>query len=694
MAIMGHHMQKTTRQTIIGSLTLVVSLFVVYVQMRHAGIIWDDHSYLTGNTLIQSLTGLWTLWTVPGAHPQYYPLVFTSYFLEYQLWGLNLGGYHFVNILLHGISCLLLWRILTRLGLRCGWLAAMVFALHPVMVESVAWITERKNVLSLAFYLCGILAGIRLLNLADVSKPLKNKSQTTLWWCVLLLCYVLALLSKTVTVSLPAALLVMVWWRHGSISKRAIGLMLPLLAIGLALGLHTAHLEKVTVGAVGQDWDTSLLHRTLLAGQIVWFYILKLVYAHPLIFIYERWQVDVHDPMHWLPVVLLVVLLMGLLICVKKIGRGPLAGMLLFVGTLFPALGFFNVYPMRYSYVADHFQYHASIAMIVLIVCGLAGLLRTSTVKRIVLPLCVLGLVAMGYQTYQRTAVYQNHRILWLDTLDQNPKATIAIYNLGSLAMTDNRPADGLAILNMAVIAFPDQPLSYINRAAAYSALDMRDRQLADLRKAISCFKGYEIERAMPHRELGQQALREGDWQQAAGEFEQFIRCAPQSPVGYALLADALMKLEDYQRAKTMYVESLRRTREVNIASSTWYNLALAYQQTEQYEPAMNSYLACLNNDPKRDDAMSNLATLFAKTGDFASAINWQEKALAIHTTDAYQQNLVRMRVGYAMHFAKLGYPAQAIEHLELARKLAMQMSDPASIARIDQLIQALERKQ
>ena len=162
-------MHKTQRQFITGLLILFAGLFVVYGPMLNAGIIWDDDSYLTGNTLIRSFDGLVKLWTVPGSHPQYYPMVFTSYFLEYKLWGMNFAGYHISNILLHGLSCLLLWRLLSKLGLKAPWLCAMVLALHPVMVESVAWITERKNVLSLVFYLGSMLAGVRLLDLQSIS---------------------------------------------------------------------------------------------------------------------------------------------------------------------------------------------------------------------------------------------------------------------------------------------------------------------------------------------------------------------------------------------------------------------------------------------------------------------------------------------------------------------------------------------
>lgn len=681
-------MQRTTRQTIAGSLILIASLFVVYASMLHAGYIWDDDSYLIGNTLIQSLSGLWTLWTVPGAHPQYYPMVFTSYFLEYQLWGLNLAGYHMVNVLLHGLSCLLLWRLLDKLGLRGGWFVAMVFALHPVMVESVAWITERKNVLSLVFYLCGMLAGVRLLDLGYVTKPLKNKAQTLLWWGLLLLCYMLAMLSKTVTVSLPAALLVLVWWKHGAMSRRAVGLMLPLLVIGLALGLHTAHLEKATVGAVGQDWDTTRLQRTLLAGQIVWFYIGKLVHPDPLIFIYHRWEIDTSDLMQWLPVVSLSLIIITLLCIQRKTGRGLLAGLFLFLGTLFPALGFFNVYPMRFSYVADHFQYHASIAMIVLIVCTIASQLHHATLKRLATCAAVLMLLAMGWMTHRQCNTYQNPRILWLDTLDQNPHASIAIYNLGAMAMQDNRPADALAIFNMAVIAYPDHPLPYINRAAAYDVLHQEERKLADISKAITCFRGYEPERGMPHMVLGNVAMKQKDWTQAAGAFEQYVRCLPNSAQGYALLGQCYLEMGQVQRAIEVLSKAIALGDD---QPQTWYNLAFACQQSQQIAQAISCYEHVLMLDEKHAEAMSNLAPLLLhETGDFDEAIKLQTMALALKPSQAFRQNLVKTRMGLIMQLIKQNHMADALEQLKLVQQEAKPLEDSALNQRIEKMIEVL----
>jgi protein O-mannosyl-transferase len=130
------------------ALLLVVAVLIAYLPALQGGYIWDDNRYVTENPILPQPDGLAAIWTDPGATIQYYPMVFTTFWLEYRLWGLNPLGYHATNILLHALSALLLWAILRRLAVPGAWLAAALFALHPVHVESVAWVTERKNVLS------------------------------------------------------------------------------------------------------------------------------------------------------------------------------------------------------------------------------------------------------------------------------------------------------------------------------------------------------------------------------------------------------------------------------------------------------------------------------------------------------------------------------------------------------------------
>jgi tetratricopeptide (TPR) repeat protein len=236
------------------------------------------------------------------------------------------------------------------------------------------------------------------------------------------LCFLAAVLSKTVTGSLPAALLLVLWWKEGYIPRRAVVCTLPLFAVAVVMGAVTGHMERWSVGAVGPEWDISLANRILIAGKAVWFYAGKIVAPNNLSFIYERWILTAVDLIYPLGAALLVA---GLWMARKRMGRGPLAASLFFVGTLFPALGFVNIYPMRFAFVADHFQYLASIGLIVL----LAELLRRAW------PMGFLVTVVLAILSWHRSIVFQDEQRLWEDTLAKNPGAWVAHVNLGSIAI-------------------------------------------------------------------------------------------------------------------------------------------------------------------------------------------------------------------------------------------------------------------
>ena len=243
------------------------------------GFIWDDDDYVQDNLTLRSLAGLGQIWFQPGATRQYYPLVHTTYWLEYRLWDLNPTGYHVVNVILHALSAVLVWRLLIRLKVPGAWAAAALFALHPVHVESVAWITERKNTLSGAFYLSAAWAYLRY----------EEARSPRLYWAALLL-FAAALLSKTVTCTLPAALLLVLWWKGQRPMRRTAVTLVPFFALGVAMSGVTVWMEKHSVGAWGPEWDLSLVERGLIAGRALWFYAAKLLVPLNLTFIYPRWK--------------------------------------------------------------------------------------------------------------------------------------------------------------------------------------------------------------------------------------------------------------------------------------------------------------------------------------------------------------------------------------------------------------------
>lgn len=404
-------------------LLLVALLLVAYARIVSCGFIWDDDDYITNNPVLPALGGLYDIWFVPTSLPQYYPLVHTTFWLEFRAWELHPLGYHLVNVALHGASALVLLRLGRRLAVPGILLAALWFAVHPVHAESVAWVTERKNVLSL---LCYLLAADRWLRWHDGDGPAAhNYAFGSLW-------FVGALLSKTVTASLPAALLVVIWWRDGALTKRAFLAALPWLVVGAGLGYFTVHLEATHVGASGEPWQIAGLERVLVAGRACWFYVWSLVWPFSTCFNYERWDVDAGALWQWaFPVgaALAVLVAWGLR---HRIGRGLAAVLMIFGGTLFPAIGFFDVYPFRYSFVADHFQYHASVAVIV----GLAAFAAQRTAAlasgaRIGLAAALLAVLAVS--TALEIPQYRDFETLWRVTVEKNPRSALAHTNLGAI---------------------------------------------------------------------------------------------------------------------------------------------------------------------------------------------------------------------------------------------------------------------
>jgi tetratricopeptide (TPR) repeat protein len=411
-------------------LLLVLATLAAYWPVFSAGFIWDDDDYVTENQNLRDSAGLGQIWFNPAATPQYYPLVHTTFWLEYHLWGLQPVGFHVVNVLLHLLGAMLVWRVLAGLNVPGAWLAAAIFSLHPVQVESVAWVTERKNVLSAVLYFSAVLCYLRFAGLIGVAGESVRRAS---YYAALGL-FVAALLSKTVACSLPAAMLLVLWWKKDRLRWGDVAPLVPFFVLGAGLGLLTAWLEKHHVGAQGANWSLTPVERCLIAGRALCFYVAKLAWPHPLTFIYPRWTINSGLWWQWLFLVAVFSVVCGLWLARHKTGRGVLVAVLFFGGTLLPALGFINLYPMLYSFVADHFQYLASIGMIALAASlAVQFMQRWSVDPRLQAILAASLLVLLGGLTWRQCWVYQNLETLWADTLDKNPRCWMAHNNLGRL---------------------------------------------------------------------------------------------------------------------------------------------------------------------------------------------------------------------------------------------------------------------
>ena len=459
-------LEKQMRWATWGLLILTV---LVYSRTITCGYIWDDDYYVTHNSVLTSgLDGLSDAWFKPGSTPQYYPLVFTTFWVEHQLWGLWAGGYHFVNVLLHGLSAMVLVSVLRRIGLNFwpAWLTAALFAIHPVHVESVAWITERKNVLS---GLCYLSAAWCYLNF--------DSRREGRFWVGAFLLFFCALLSKTVACTLPAALLLYIWYKRGKITVKDIVPTLPFWIIGIAMGLFTVYMEKTHVGASGSEWQLNAIERFLLSGRVLAFYACKLVWPNPLIFTYPKWQIDASVWWQW-AITFAVLMILGIQVAraIQTHRRGRTFALLFFAGTLFPALGFFDVFPFTYSYVADHFQYLASLGILTLIAIALSRKPR----------LALLVVVIFSVVTVQQIGAYKDAKTLWIDTIAKNPDAWMAHTNLGVIHIQEGDEASAIASFERALQIKPDYAEALANMGAIAILHQRYEEAHAWLSKALA----------------------------------------------------------------------------------------------------------------------------------------------------------------------------------------------------------------
>src|SRR5213596_1778638 len=411
------------RACVFGALLAAVTIFA-YRPAWNGGFLWDDDDYIIKNDLLTASDGLRRIWFSLDSPSQYFPLVYTTFRIERALWGLSPSGYHWVNLLLHVANALLVWRVLARLNVPGAWLAGAIFALHPVQVESVAWITERKNVLMGFFFLLTLFAWIAFTD-ESTRRPWR-------FYVLAMILYALALSAKTTACTLPAALLLILWLQKKPIGKRRLIQILPFLILGFSMGLVAVWWERYHQGTHGPLFALSSLERTLVASHAVWFYLGKLLCPSNLIFIYPKWTIAATRALDYTWLLAGVALCFAIYLARRYLGRGVEVAAVFFVATLSPVLGFIMLYTFRYTFVADHYQYLACIAPIALFSAGTANLAGVFTRARpFILSAAACLTAALWALTWRQSAMYGDIEALWRTTLRKNPDCWMAHNNLG-----------------------------------------------------------------------------------------------------------------------------------------------------------------------------------------------------------------------------------------------------------------------
>jgi tetratricopeptide (TPR) repeat protein len=543
---------------------------------------------------LRSLDGLGRIWFQPRATAQYYPLLYTSYWLQQRLWGDSATGYHLVNLLLHIGCVVLVLKILRFLRVPGAELAAMIFALHPVNVETVAWIAERKNALSGIFALAATLSYLKF----D-----ENRSRQT--YALAIGLFLLGLLSKTAIVTLPLAWLVIFWWKRGAISwRRDVVPSIPFFFLAAVAGLVTRWFENTGIGYKATILDLSLLDRCLIAGRAFWFQLGNLLCPSNLMFVYPHWEINAGVWWQYLfPITVLALLV--ILWTVRRWSRAPLAGVLVYIFLLLPSLGFLNIYFFIYSFVADHWQYLACLGIITPCASGivvLAGRLKRWQALLEPATLLVLGAV-LFVLTWQQSRMYTDIETLYRTTIARNPACWMAQVNLGNILYKANRIPEAMDLFKQALRIKP--AVGYYSVGNALVLKGRTSEAIDQYKQALQIDPDY----AEAHHNLGSALLLIGRSPEAIEHYEQALRIDPAFAEAHNNLGNALVQTGRAPEAIDHYKEALRMTPN---SADAHINLAAALAQMGQVSEAIGQIKAALRINPNDIDARNNLTKLEA----------------------------------------------------------------------------------
>jgi len=728
------------RRNWLWALVLIALVFIAYSQVFRAGFIWDDESHLTQNPCVVGPLGLKEIWTSTQA--VYYPLVLTTFWVLHKFVGLNPLPYHLLNVLLHAASAVLIWRVLQLLQVRGAWLGAALWALHPVMVQSVGWVTELKNTQSCLFYLLSIFFFLkwneaRITRISQIEEkeemfPNHPRNPCYPWFILSLFFFVLATLSKPSVVMLPFVLALCIWWMRGRIRWRDARALAPFALISALASAWTILEQKFHARAIGPDWAQTFPERLIIAGKAIWFYLGKLVWPHPLIFIYPRWEVDSSKVVAYLPFLAALASLGTLWFIYAKWGRALFFAAAYYVISLFPVLGFFSVFFFRYSFVSDHFQYIASMGPLALAGAGIAifsgrfcetpadfvshpdavprsGSTIANSRRRLVLSGGLYGLLllSLGFLTWRQTAEYNNLFALYTATLQKNPGCWMAHYNLGIVLSAQGEADQAIDHYKRAVALRPDYAEAHYNlsrllveqnqfddaiahyeRAVAINPADAEaennlgvtlfgigraDDAIAHYQKALEIRPDY----AEASCNLANALIAKGDFDGAIARYRACLAAIPDQEEAQYNLASALLRRGRTDEAIIQYQKVLQMHPE---SADAHANLGSAWLSKERVRDATEEYTRALQISPENLAALSNLAWLLATSADpslrnGSEAVRLAERADSASSRSETHPTVLRI---LAAAYAEAGQFAEAKETAQNALQAAKMQGNTA----------------
>ncbi|QEG37680.1 tetratricopeptide repeat protein [Bythopirellula goksoeyrii] len=610
------------KQTILGIAIILAATCVIYYPSLHGEFILDDDDYITENEFIKASDGLSSFWfsTEPV---DYYPISNSSLWFQWRLWGDTPTGYHVVNLGLHIVSVLLLWRVLIRLSVPWAYFAALLFAVHPVNVETAAWISQHKGLLALVFMLLSILCFLRTIPPEPSDRLVFFRQGTGLWYALAIFFFVLASFSKGSAVILPALLVLLTWWKR-KISYWDLAATVPFFVIGaIATKIHTwFQLQSPEIALLPE----SNLQRLLCAGTTVWFYLYKALWPLKLQFVYSRWEIDESQLMWWIPLIACVATTFMLWWYRNRWARVWWVAWCWFGIALVPVMSFADIGYMRFSLVADHYQHIAIISVVALVAGYWHGAYQL--LPRIAMPAACVIVLALSFLSWKQASLYETAEALYSHTLAANPGCWLAHNNLGVALAEHGELEEAIEHHQQAIRIEPENPRGHNNLGVTLRQMDRVEEALVHYKIALE----YRPDYANAHVNMGVALRKLGRTEEAVEHYKLAVKLLPNSAAAHFNLANALRELEQLQLAAEHYRLAISLD-ETNAYAHCSLGDILA--ETGQLQEAKQHLKRSIELKPDYAIALNSLSWLYAtaensSSDETANAIKLAEKAVAL----------------------------------------------------------------
>lgn len=576
---------------------LVVLTILAYAPVFRAEFIWDDDMFITDNALLHDADGLRTIWFAPKENPQRYPLLLTLFWLQYRVFGVDPTGYHIVTLFFHVLASLAVWRLAKRVVPAAAPWCALIFALHPMQVQSVAWATELKNTLSGFFYVAALVFWVRHLQVGEAGGSGRPRREYV--WA--LACFTAAILSKTTTSSWPLAAILLAIYLKKPIRPAMLLRLLPTLGLGFFIGWISVVVEHIGYGR-GVPVTLTTAGKIVVAGRSLWFYITKFAWPESLMLVYPRWSVDAANPLQWgWPIGILVGLFL-LWRFRRHIGLGPFLCAIFFVVALAPVpfLGINFLY--LYSFVADHFIYIPSLPLVLCAGYGVQRALAAAPVfpARIVRIGLVLVLMAL---TFRHSADFHGLETIWRHNVSLFPNSVVGWMNYGYAVSRRGAFDEEIQAYHNVLSVDPNYAPAYNDMGLAYVAKGDNASAESAFRRSLELDAGLTEAR----HNLGNVLAQQNRWAEAIPLFEKVLAARPDHLLARLNLSHAYRLEGKPERAKPLIDVAIRQDPN---SAGVWYEAAMVSLALGRREEARACLETALRIVPDYPEASAQLRAL------------------------------------------------------------------------------------